>query len=146
VVITTAIFVDTIHRHLTRLLAGLENRRRAILLVIDVVDNKPFLRRDPVAILTIITLTQEVLVAALMVLVLARTLLKEGAAADSEVRAVCGKRVVGRHCYRSYRSYRSYGCSEVQQMIIKNNFASFFGLILQFFTNLMKGNKSYKNI
>jgi hypothetical protein len=84
-----------------------------------------------------------------MVLVLARTLLKEGAAADSEVRTVCGKRVVGRHCYGSYgsyRSYRSYGCSEVQQMIIKNNFASFFGLILQFFTNLMKGNKSYKNI
>jgi hypothetical protein len=98
VVITTAILVDTIHRHLARLLAGLENRRRAILLVIDIVDNHPFLRRDPVAILTIITSAQEVLVAALMVLVLARTLLKEGAAADSEVRAVCGKRVVG-HSY-----------------------------------------------
>jgi hypothetical protein len=123
--------VDTIHWHFTRIIVDLENRRRAILLVIDVVNNYSLIRRDSVTILTIITVAQEVLIAALMVLVLTRTLLKEGAAADSEVRTVNGKRVK-RHSY------------EVQQMKSFINLASFFtNLVKKMKTNIIKYQKCH---
>jgi len=84
-----------------------------------------------VTILTIITVAQEVLIAALMVLVLTRTLLKEGAAADSEVRTVNGKRVK-RHSY------------EVQQMKSFINLASFFtNLVKKMKTNIIKYQKCH---
>jgi hypothetical protein len=123
--IALAILVDTIHRHFTRVLAGLKDRGRTILLIINIVDNHPLLGSDAVSELAIIAGAQEVLITALVILIFAGAGLEEGAASNSKVRAVRGKRVV-RHC------------SEVQQMISFYQFHSFFALILYYFTNIRK--------
>jgi phosphate starvation-inducible membrane PsiE len=75
--------------------------------------------------LAIIASAQKVLIAALVILVFAGAFLVEGAASNSKVGAVRGKRVV-RHC------------SEVQQIISFHEFNSFFALILYYFTNFVK--------
>mgnify|MGYP000028062622 FL=1 len=116
-VIAVAIFGDAVHRHLATLVASLKGRVGTVLLVVDVIDNNPFLGSDTVSELAIVALAQEVLITTLVILVLATAILERIAAADGEVGAVSVKRVI-RHC------------SEVQQIISFGNFTSFFTLFL----------------
>ena len=94
--ITLTILVDTIHRHLTLIITILIARSTGILLVINIIDNNPFHIRDAVTIFAIFTITKEVLITLLMILIL--TSLKRRTITNIEMRTVSMKLVVGHHC------------------------------------------------
>ena len=97
--ITLTILANTINRIITPIITVLVRRRiTRILLVINIIDNSPLHIRDSMTKLTILTIAKETIVALLMILILAITVLIGRAIANLEMRTVGVILVVSHHC------------------------------------------------